>query len=62
MLVFAVSPTSWRSPVRFRSESLLIHDVVEPVDTRRSERRAIKALEFDSPLRDSLIAGQLVLS
>ncbi len=29
--------------VRFRSESLRNHDVVELVDTRRSERRAIKA-------------------
>jgi hypothetical protein len=42
-LVIAVSPSSWRSPVRFRSESLLNHDVVELVDTRCSERRAIKA-------------------
>ena len=45
-------------PVRV---TLDYHDVVELADTRRSERRAHWAWEFESPLRDFRIAGKLVL-
>ncbi len=34
-------------------------EVVELVDTRRSERRALAAWEFDSPLRHSVQAWQV---